>query len=143
MLSEAHAHAVQALDFVSLLLTKDLPTQAKGTLNPTLQGVVPMGSLGMDKLAASRYTEQEKTDHTRVAKAWRVKSLNKSVDSILESATRLEKEIEKETRYWEEILSIDDAGWALCQLPHEKHTLGVRFGFSECRFFLADVCGPY
>ena len=127
--------SVQALDFVSLLLTKDLPVQASATINPALREAVPMGSLGADKLSASRYTDVEKLDNKQVAKAWKVQSLNKTVDTILESATRLEKEIEKETKYWEQILYVSDAGWALCRLPNEKHTLGVRFGFAEGIFF--------
>lgn len=131
MPSEAHTFAAQALDFVSLLLTKDLPVQASATINPLLRDAVPMGSLGADKLSTSRCTDAEELDNKRVAKAWKAQSLNKTVDTILESATRLEKEIEKETKYWEQILSVSDAGWALCRLPNEKHTLGVRFGFSE------------
>jgi mediator of RNA polymerase II transcription subunit 17 len=81
-------------------------------------------------------------DNKRAAKGWKVQSLNNAVDSILESATRLEKEIEKETKYWEQILAVSDAGWALCRLPNEKHTLGVRFGFSECRLFHSEPEEP-
>lgn len=36
-----------------------------------------------------------------------------------------------ETKYWEQVLAISDNGWAICRLPHEKHTLGVRVGFLE------------
>ena len=135
-------HAAQALDFVSLLLTKDLPVQASTTINPILREAVPMGSLGADKLSASRYTDAQKLDNKRAAKGWKIQSLNNAVDSILESATRLEKEIEKETKYWEQILAVSDAGWALCRLPNEKHTLGVRFGFSECRLFHSEPDEP-
>jgi mediator of RNA polymerase II transcription subunit 17 len=53
------------------------------------------------------------------------------VDSILASASRLEKEIELETRYWQQVLAVSENGWSVCRLPNEKHTLGVRFGFSE------------
>ena len=69
-----------------------------------------MGSLGADKLSVSRYTDAQKLDNKRVAKGWKIQSLNNAVDSILASATRLEKEIEKETKYWEQILAVSDAG---------------------------------
>jgi len=91
-----------------------------------------MGSLGADKLSVSRYTEAQKLDNKRVARGWKIQSLNNAVDSILASATRLENEIARETKYWEQILAVSDAGWSLCRLPSEKHTLGVRFGFAEC-----------
>jgi mediator of RNA polymerase II transcription subunit 17 len=119
---------------VSLLLTKDLPNQASATINAQLRDIVPMGSLGADKLSVSRHTEAQKLDNKRVAKGWKIQSLNNAVDSILASATRLENEIAKETKYWEQVLAVSDAGWSLCRLPNEKHTLGVRFGFAECMF---------
>ena len=93
-----------------------------------------MGSLGADKLSAPRHTDALRLDNSHVARGWKIQSLNKSVDSILASATRLELEIEKETKYWEQILTVSDAGWSLSRLPNEGHTLGVRFGFAECMF---------
>lgn len=93
-----------------------------------------MGSLGADKLSVLRHTGVLKLDNRHVARGWKIQRLNKSVDSILASATRLELEIEKETKYWEQILAVSDAGWSLSRLPNEGHTLGVRFGFAECMF---------
>lgn len=92
------------------------------------------GTLGMDKIQASRVTDAQKEDNKRVAKGWKIQNLSKTVDTILESATRLEKEMETETKYWEQVLAVSDNGWAVCRLPNEKHTLGVRFGFSECKW---------
>jgi mediator of RNA polymerase II transcription subunit 17 len=91
----------------------------------------------MDKIQASRVTDAQKEDNRRVAKGWKIQNLNKTVDTILESATRLEKEMETETKYWEQVLAVSDSGWAVCRLPNEKHTLGVRFGFSECKWSLS------
>lgn len=85
----------------------------------------------MDKMAPSYATNIKKKDNKAIATGWKIQNLNKSVDSILASATRLEKEIEVETKYWEQVLAINENGWAICRLPQEKHTLGVRFGFSE------------
>jgi mediator of RNA polymerase II transcription subunit 17, fungi type len=120
-----------ALDFVSLLLSKDTPVQAGLTISPQLRELVGMGTLGADKLHAPRITDAQKQDNKQIAKGWKAQSLNKTVDSILASATRLEKEIELETKYWEQVLAVSDSGWSVCRLPNEKHILGVRFGFSE------------
>ena len=62
---------------------------------------------------------------------WRMKSLNSAADSLLKSASRLEEEVEKETRYWSQTLAVKEKGWSLSRLPREKHTLGVRYGFAE------------
>jgi mediator of RNA polymerase II transcription subunit 17 len=99
-----------ALDFVSLLLSKDTPVQASLSISPFLRELVGMGTLGADKLYAPRMTDAQKQDNKQVAKGWKSQSVDKTVDSILASASRLEKEIEVETK---------------------RHTLGVRFGFSE------------
>lgn len=128
----AHHGAAFALDFVSLLLSKDTPVQASLTMAPDLKELVGVGTLGADKIHTSRVTEAKKNDNKRIAKGWKIQNLNKTVDTILESATRLEKEMETETKYWEQVLAVSDRGWAVCRLPNEKHTLGVRFGFSEC-----------
>lgn len=120
-----------ALDFVSLLISKDQPNQASLSISPFLRDHVGMGTLGADKVHASRTTDTQKIDNKRIAKGWKIQTLNRTADSILASATRLEKEIGLETAYWKQVLAISENGWAICRLPNEKHTLGVRFGFTE------------
>lgn len=120
-----------ALEFISLLLSKDAPVQASLSLSQDLQTMVGVKTLGADKVAASRITDAQKQDNNKVAKGWKIQNLDKTVDSILASAIRLEKEIEHETKYWEQVLAVSEKGWAVCRLPNQKHILGVRFGFSE------------
>lgn len=60
--------------------------------------------------------------------------MDSAADSLLKSATRLEQEMERETTYWEKILAVKEQGWSVCRLPREKHTLGVKYGFSEGAF---------
>ena len=101
------------------------------SVSPVLRDAVGLGTLGADKIQAPRVTEAQKEENKRIAKGWKIQSLNSAVDSILASATRLEKEIELETKYWEQVLAVSENGWAICRLPNEKHTLGVRYGFFE------------
>ncbi|TKA55647.1 hypothetical protein B0A49_10491, partial [Cryomyces minteri] len=54
-----------------------------------------------------------------------------TADSLLQAATRLEKDVRRETNYWQQVMSVSEKGWSVCRLPQEKHNLGVRFGFSE------------
>ncbi|RDL41560.1 uncharacterized protein BP5553_01539 [Venustampulla echinocandica] len=127
----AYQSAAYALDFVSLLLSKDTPVQASLSMSPALKELVGTGTMGADKIQASRVDANQKADNKRIAKGWKVQNLNKAVDTIVDSATRLEKEIETETKYWEQVLSVSNKGWAICRIPSEKQTLGVRFGFPE------------
>jgi mediator of RNA polymerase II transcription subunit 17 len=131
----ARYSAQSALDFISLLLSKDMPVQAGLSISPQLREWVPTGTLGADKVKESLTTDAQKKDNKQIAKGWKLQSLDKTVESILASATRLEKEIELETKYWEQVLAVSDKGWAICRLPHEKHILGVRFGFSEGQLY--------
>lgn len=132
--SSAFNSAAFALDFISLLLSKDNPVQAGQTISPVLRDMVGFGVLGADKLNAPRLEKAQKEDNLRIAKGWKLQNLSKTVDTILNSATRLEKEIESETKYWEEVLAVSNKGWAICRIPSEKQTLAVRFGFSEGKF---------
>lgn len=131
-----------ALDFVSLLLSKDAPVQASASMSPALREAAGMGTLGADKTQASRVTEQQKQENKKIAKGWKASNLNKTVDAILASATRLEKEIDAETKYWEQVLAVSESGWAVCRMPQEKHTLGVRFGFAEGKTYHMVISTP-
>ncbi|KAI0475836.1 subunit 17 of mediator complex-domain-containing protein [Xylariaceae sp. FL0804] len=127
----AHQSALLGLDFVSLLLSKEAPVQASTTLSPALRDLVGIGTLGASKLHQSNVTPAQTQDDIAVATGWRIMGNTGMMDSVLASAQRLEKEMELETKYWADVLAVSDDGWAVCSLPQDPHTLGVRFGFSE------------
>lgn len=128
-----------ALETISLLLSKDTPMQASLSLSQDLRNSVGMGTMGMDKVHAPFVTEEQQRDYKTVARGWKSQALNKSVDSILASASRLEEEIGLETRYWEEVLGVSNKGWAISRLPQANHILGVTFGFSEGMLFVSSL----
>ena len=123
--------ALYALDFVSLLLSKDTPRQAEISMSPHLKQSVPVSSLGLDITRLPQPSETEKRDAQLVSQGWKLEGLASAADSLLRSASRLEHEIEQETTYWGQILSVKQQGWSICRLPRERHTLGVRYGFVE------------
>ncbi|KAI9820326.1 MAG: RNA polymerase II mediator complex subunit [Pycnora praestabilis] len=130
-ISQAQQEALYALDFVSLLLSKETPRQAEVSMSPYLREHVPTGSIGADRTPLPQLSEAEQRDREKVSQGWKLEGLNSAADSLLRSANRLEREMEQESRYWEQILAVQEKGWSVCRLSHEKHTLGVRFGFSE------------
>ncbi|KAI9795606.1 MAG: RNA polymerase II mediator complex subunit [Piccolia ochrophora] len=130
-IGQAHMETYYALDFVSLLLSRETPRQAEVSMSELLRKRVPLGSLGAERVQATPASEVHDQDDELVSRGWKLQGLNSAADSLLRSATRLEKEIEQETRYWEQVLAVSERGWSVCRLPREKHTLGVRFGFSE------------
>ena len=128
---QAQMESAYALDFVSLLLSKHTPRQADLTMSPYLKQNVPSGSLGVEVMQLPQVSEAEQRDAKLVSTGWKLQSLNDTADSLLRSATRLEKEMEQEARYWEQVLAVKEKGWSICRLPQERHTLGVRYGFAE------------
>ncbi|KAH9895510.1 subunit 17 of mediator complex-domain-containing protein [Xylariomycetidae sp. FL2044] len=127
----AHQSAMLSLDFVSLLLSKEMPSQASSTVSPALRDLVGIGTLGASKLKDSNITETRVQSDLAVATGWRLMGINNIVDTVMAAAQRLEKEVELETKYWADVLAVSDKGWQVCALPREPHTLGVRYGFSE------------
>lgn len=127
---QAQNEALTALDFVSLLLTKEVP-RADSSLSPFLKTTVPKGTLDFDRSDASRPTKLQEEKSKTIAAGWSLSSLNASADKLLGAAQRLEKEMEKETKYWNQILSVTEKGWSTRRMPREPHTVGVWFGFSE------------
>ncbi|KAK8172343.1 mediator complex, subunit Med17, partial [Phyllosticta citrichinensis] len=130
-INDAQQEILFTIDFLGLLLSKDSPRGAN-YLSPALKtSGVPEGSFSYDKWPLKQPEEREKKQRDLVAKGWTMEGLGSSADSLLQAATRLEKEVRKETQYWSQILSITGRGWSLRRFPRERGTLGVQFGFSE------------
>ncbi|KAI8295882.1 Mediator of RNA polymerase II transcription subunit 17 [Colletotrichum sp. SAR 10_98] len=131
----ANNSALMALDFISLLLSKESPAQAGTTLSAQLRDWVGIGSLGIAKREDNDEQKQrdaEKAkDNRDVSLGWALIDINTTKESADKAASHLSKEVEREEKYWGEILAVRQAGWSMCRLPAEKQTLGVRFGFSE------------
>ncbi len=130
-------------EVVSAALTKEAPVQASASISLELRNLIGTGTLGMDKLHAARISIATREANKNTAKGWKTQGLNKSVDSILAAAERLKNEVEHETIFWGQVLAISDNRWAICRLPYDKHTLGVRFGSSEGKMLpklSEDIC---
>jgi mediator of RNA polymerase II transcription subunit 17, fungi type len=96
-----------------------------------VQQHIPLGSLGAEKVEAVKPSAAETKDQDTILRGWKLQGLNSAANSLLRSADRLKEEADDESTYWEQILAVRDAGWSVCRLPGERHTLGVRFGFAE------------
>ena len=141
--SQAQTECAYALDFVSLILSKHTPRQAEIAMSLVLKQSVPMGSLGAEMTQLPQKSPLQRQDDQLVSTGWKLQSLNATADSLLRSATRLEREMEEEAKYWEQVLAIKEKGWSICRLPRERHTLGVRYGFAEGTSFVAPVPQRY
>lgn len=145
-LSQAQNEALTALDFMSLLISREAPRQADLSMSPFLKQTVPQGTLGFDNTQASKPTRAQEDAAKSASLGWNFQSLNHAADRLVSSATRLEEAMKKETRYWEGILSVSEKGWSVCRLPREGHAVGVRFGFSEGMIVARDMtllCADY
>ena len=74
-----------------------------------------------------RTQEAQQKQHL-VAKAARMEALDSATDEILKAAKNLEKEVRRETKYWQEIVSVSDKGWPIHRLGR---TFAVRYGLPE------------
>lgn len=126
---------------MSLLLTSHTPKVAEATVSPYVKQTVSFGSLGAEIMQHTNEAGSQQTSEDLVGLGWRMRSLTRSADSILTSATRLEQEMERESTYWQQILEIKEAGWPVSRLPGDRQTLGVRFGFAEGMD--PDSCSPF
>lgn len=101
-----------------------------------LKQSLPLGCLDTDVVQIHQKSDAEKQTDELVSVGWKMQSLDSVADALLKSAMRLEQEIERETKYWGQVLAVKEHGWSLCRLPREKHTLGVRYGFAEGKILL-------
>lgn len=130
--ASAQNEALLALDFISLLLSKDVK-QAESTISPILKQAVPPGTLGLDMWAGmTPDAKQEETDRL-LARGKRMESLTQGADALMAAGDRLRSTVDRERKYWDEVLRVREKGWNLCRMPRERGTLGVRYGFAEAQ----------
>lgn len=127
----AEQEVLMSLDFVSLLLSKDLPKQASTTISPVLKESVPLGSLSTDLWQRMPVDQARQSQDLSLATSVRLQGLQQSANDLLSAANRLQANVKKETQYWGQVLSISEQGWNVSRMPGQLHKLGVRFGFGE------------
>ena len=127
----AEQDILMSLDFVSLLLSKDVPKQAQSTISSVLKEAVPLGSLGTDLWQRMPVDKAREAEDELLATNARMEGLHQSADALLSAATRFQETVKKENMYWDQVLSISEEGWNVCRIPGQQRRLGVRFGFSE------------
>lgn len=68
-----------------------------------------------------------------VAKGARMEALDAAADDILKAAKQFEKEVRRETKYWQEIVSVSEKGWPIQRLrQNARHVpFAVRYGAPE------------
>lgn len=84
--------------------------------------------------------EYQQRRRTLVMKGSRMEALDWATDTLLKAATDLETNIRKETKYWNEILSISDKGWSLQRTRRDVRNApyAVRYGPPEGILAIAD-----
>ncbi|KAK3935678.1 mediator of RNA polymerase II transcription subunit 17 [Diplogelasinospora grovesii] len=128
----AHQSSMLTLDFISLLISKENPAQATSTLSQGLRSMVGIGTLGSTKLVAPTHLSKSRVPENKMmAIGKRLVDLHRAADTALSTAEKMRQEISLETKYWAEVLAVSEDGWATFRLPNERHTMGVRFGFSS------------
>lgn len=127
----AHQEILMAVDFISLLLSKDAPKQGLSTMSQALKQQLSPGTLGVDIWQRMPTDRAREAQDEVLATNLRIQGLQESADALLSAATRLQDIVRKETAYWDQVLKISEGGWNVCRIPGQHHKLGVRFGFME------------
>lgn len=68
-----------------------------------------------------------------VSKGSRMIALDTATDDILKAAKKLEREVRRETKYWQEIVSISNKGWPIQRVRQNARNVpfAVRYGLPE------------
>lgn len=128
------------LQFISLLLSKEKPSHVGSTLSPELRDMVGIGTLGASKLKDSNITEARIKDDYAVIVGWQLMGIEYMVNTVNEAAERMEKEIELETKFWNDICQIREERYHVFEHPQNPQSLAVRFNSSESAQWHHDQC---
>lgn len=160
-LESALQNGLIAVDFVSLLLSKDRPTQALQTLSPLLREKIGIGTLSAGRVAnaaqaakalqtrhgrrgggggggslqildeTTRSNAQRVLDHKIECVGWQLLAMDRAAEVLAAGRKRLHAELRREQVYWSEVVAVRDRGWGLSRMPGQRRVLRVKFGFSE------------
>ncbi|KAF1987081.1 hypothetical protein K402DRAFT_393243 [Aulographum hederae CBS 113979] len=132
LLEHSSREAMSSLDAIALLLSKDAPTEALRSISENIRPpIIPVGTLASDEWEYPDPYYEQLQQGQAVAQGWTMKALGGAADSLLSAATRLEKDIKNETKYWDAMLSATEKGWPVFRRPGERHTLGIQFASLE------------
>lgn len=146
------------LDLVSLLLSKDRPTQALQTLS-NVRDKVGIGTLSAGRIAnaaqaaralqlrsrggavsaadlqnldeTTRTNAERLLEHKTECVGWQLLAMDRASNMLDVAQKRLHTQMRREKRYWSEILAVQERGWCLSRVPGQRRVLRVKFGFSE------------
>ncbi|KAH7139347.1 subunit 17 of mediator complex-domain-containing protein [Dendryphion nanum] len=136
--------AQNALDLVALVLSQTPISNNETQFSQAIKDRrIPRASFGVQRaieqpptgantgLIADEALRAHK--HKLASRGARMMGLDSAADHLLRSATLLETEVRKETKYWEDILSLSQKGWSIRrQRKDQRHSpLIVEFGHPE------------
>src|SRR4051812_26168383 len=100
------------LDSLSLLLSKQNPTQAGLTLSQQLREMVGIGTLGADQLDEPIVNPKKANDEAEAATGWTIMQINQARDAAMDAGRLLQREVEAESKYWEDVMAVKKSGWS-------------------------------
>lgn len=119
-----------ALDFLSLLISREMPTQATSTLSQETRATVGLGTLGATMLAApTALAQSRETEMRMTAIGQRYLALDNCISMAKPAQSRLEHQIQAEEKYWAEVSTVKEAGFRVARMAQEPQSMCVSFGF--------------
>jgi mediator of RNA polymerase II transcription subunit 17 len=147
--------ANNAVDLLSLVLSADPNKRSLASFShrfstEALSQGVPFGSFGISKEDHAQHVrkpdevqslQEYELRQELVSKGSRMEALDSATDEILKAAKKLEREVRRETKYWQEIVSISDKGWPIQRVRQNARNLpfAVRYGHPEGNRLLAVI----
>lgn len=139
--------ASNTVDLISLILSADPNKRSLTHFSHTfktegLNQGLPFGSFGVSKENHVQHVRKmEEVQNLQeyaqrqelVSKGSRMAALDVATDDILKAARNLEREVRRETKYWQEIVSISENGWSIQRLRQNTRNVpfAVRYGLPE------------
>lgn len=100
-------------------------------MSPALKAAVPIGSFDAHVLESKEPQSAIQQQLSLTSAGWKCSSFRSSADQLSSASSRLEREAERESKYWRQVASLTKQGWAVSRLPRDNKAIGVHFGFAE------------
>lgn len=130
MISYALNEALSVLDAISLTASGHSAT-AQATMSPALKQMVPIGAFRPKLTEPAELTTRAKKRLNDLSLVSKSQNFQTASEKFAGAFQRLQTQAQNQSKYWEEIASLRNAGWQVSRLPRDKKAIVVHIGAAD------------
>ena len=130
-LGQVQQHILSLIDTMSFAIAAQSRI-GEAAISPALRQTAPLGSIETKVVQPRSQSKKEANLRLNdISNVTRAKAFQAASYALTTASTRLEKESQRQARYWEQMATLRKNGWSVSRLPNDDRALVVHFVCAE------------